>query len=219
MQNLMNLVEQEKASVSKSLKITTVLSVLLVTLVLVEVVFIRTTVRNKITPDNVALMLTQAAYNQIPVLNERLLTGTYQTAPVVADQLVEYSLQILRGVNPVAKENILLLTDKVLVDIRAQGAPAFQKVILEVYDGIYANKNQLKDEAFVKSTVNELLDQWQTELQKKIDEGLKGSLVKMNDEVSNLLSTPDAIMTKKQIAQKKMLICSRILIDRLSEKQ
>ena len=216
MQDLMKLVEQEKVSISKSLRITEILSVLLVTLVLAEVLFIRTVVRNKMAPDSVALMLTEAAYNQIPVINDKLVSGSYQNAPLVANQLVEYSLQILRGVGPVAKKNTLCLMDKVMVDVHTQVAPAFQKLIVDAYDGIYANKDQLKDKAFVQKAVNGLMVQWEIELRSKIDAGLKDALVNMNGEVKTLLSTPEKKMTKKQLAQKKMLICSKVLVDRIS---
>ena len=221
MNDLITLVEKEKSTVARSLKITTAASILLVVLVLIEVIYIRTTVRQRMGPKSVALLLTDAVYNQIPLVNDAILLKSYETAPIVADQFVEHSLQMLRDIPPVAKANTLELTDTLLSKLEAQGgADAFQQLVLEVYGMVEANKEDFSNDSFVRIAATDLMDEWEKTLEVQVKEsGISKTIRKMDTEISVLLATPQKKLTKKQIAQKRMLACTRILFDRLTEEK
>lgn len=216
MTKLLSRVESEKKCVEKNLKVSVVVSILLVCLVLAEVIFIRHTFHTKLTPESVAMMVMDGVSGQIPALNEQLLAGAQQNAPVLADQFVAYAVEMIRGLQPMMYDNIYVLTDQLMLDIKAQCVPGFQKTMLDLYADIEKHREKLTDEQFVEEVIGNLLDLWQAEFQKQLDEGFNLAVDYLDDEMSILLAVPDQELTKKNVAERQLLACSHILIDRLA---
>ncbi len=218
MNDILNLVETEKSSVSRSLKITSWISGILMILVFAEVLYVRTALRSVLMPEKVGVIAVNSVYDYIPKLNQMLVESTTTAAPLAADALVDYSLKMISGIGPITKDNTLLLVDKLMAGLRTEGAPAFQKVLLDVYGGVYAERHNLKDPEFVGGAVNELLDTWEMELERELGKGAGHSLNYLDEQVQALYMTPDQHLTPRQRAQKRTLICGQILIDRAINK-
>ena len=219
MSDLLVLIETEKKNLEKALKISTAVSVLLVILVSAEVLFIRHVFHQKLTPKNVAMMAMDAVYGNLPEINNQLLLGAEQNAPILADQFVAYSIDTIRNLQPLVYDNLIVLTDQLMAEVKAQGVPAFQKMLLELYANIAENKEKLSDQQFAEQAVRNLLDEWQLEFQKQLDAGFNIAVDYLGNETSILLAVPENELTKKQAAEKQLLACSQILIDRLAADQ
>ncbi|MCU0857052.1 MAG: hypothetical protein MUC65_01435 [Pontiellaceae bacterium] len=216
MSALLNMVESEKKSIEKNLRISMIISAALVILVVAETAFISYTFHTKLTPENVAVMALDAVSGQIPALNSQLLLGAEQNAPILADQFVAYAIDTIRSLQPMMYDNLNVLTDQLMSEVKLRCAPVFQKTLLDLYADIEKNREKLTDRQFVKEAIGNLLDLWQEEFQKQLDEGFNPAVNYMNDEMSILLAIPDQELTKKNAAERQLLACSHILIQRLA---
>jgi hypothetical protein len=212
----MRLIENEKKSVEKSVKTAKIISLLLILLVFAEVVFIRQTIHKKLAPKNVATMVVDGVYGQIPEINRQLLLSAEQNAPILASQFVEYTIDTIRNLEPMTYNSVMVLTDQLMSEIKTKGVPEFQKLLLDIYSDVALNREKLSNQQFAEEAIKNLLDAWQLEFQKQLDSGLNLAVDHFGNEMSILLTTPDQQMTKKQAAEKQLLACAHILIDRLA---
>lgn len=215
MKNLNEFVVEERNQVRKNVKITSVLCAILIVVVAVEVIYIRSSLHKHVTAENISVMVMDSIYTQLPELHEQMIIGSYKTAPSVANEVVNYSLGVMQSIGPMSIERTLLLTDEVMAGLRTHGTPIFEDFLLTIYGNVDANKEQLKNPAYVSQQVDGLLDEWEMQVQNEIEDGLLVTIINLNGQVSQLLSTPQEELTKQQKAQKRMLVCSKIMMDRL----
>lgn len=216
MKKLNEFLVQERNQVRKNLKIISVLCAILMLVVAVEVIFIRNSLHKNITAENISVMVMDAIYSQLPVLEEQMILGSYQAAPGVAGELVNYSLGVVQGVGPMMVEQTLMLTDEVMAGLQTHGVPIFEEFLLEIYGTVDANKEQLKDPAYVREQIDGLLDEWEMQVQNEMEEGILVNIVELNSQAKDLFSTPEDELSRQQKAQKRLLVCSKIMIDRLN---
>lgn len=215
MKNLNEFVVEERNQVRKNVKITSVLCAILIVVVAIEVIYIRSSLHKHVTAENISVMVMDSIYTQLPELHEQMIIGSYKTAPSVANEVVNYSLGVMQSIGPMSIERTLLLTDEVMAGLRTHGTPIFEDFLLTIYGNVDANKEQLKNPAYVSQQVDGLLDEWEMQVQNEIEDGLLVTIINLNGQVSQLLSTPQEELTKQQKAQKRMLVCSKIMMDRL----
>ncbi|NQY66596.1 MAG: hypothetical protein HRT72_02580 [Flavobacteriales bacterium] len=216
MTDLITIVEKEKIVAKKAVRTTSIVSVLLLLFVIVEVVFIRHTFHEKLASKNVASIVMDTAYINVPDLEAQLLVSAKELAPVLAEEFIFYALTLIHDVGPLATDNILLLADMIMDDFRIQAVPVLQERLFELYDNLYQSRDSISDPILVKSAINELLDLWEIEFQKQLDLGFNLAVDYIDDEVSILVNVPEEDLTKRQIAEKQLLACSQILFNRLS---
>jgi len=218
MNDVLNFVKTERDKVERSLKITSWISIALMMMVFTEALYVRIALRSALMPEKIGSIAINSVYEYIPELNRMLVESTATAAPLAADALVDYSLKIISGIGPITQENTLLLVDKLMADLHAEGAPAFQKVLLDAYGDVYAERDNLQNPEFAQIAINDLLDIWELELEGKLGNGTTHSLDYLDKQIQALYVTPDPLLTPRQRAQKRTLICGQILVDRAINK-
>jgi hypothetical protein len=216
MKSILEIVETQKNKASRRLKLTSWACIALMILVLAEVVYVRTALRSSLGPENVGMLVAQSAYNYIPQIDTMLVEGAKNSAPATADAFVDYSLQVINNVGFVAKENTMLLIDELLSKLREERIPVFQEMLIEVYGGIYAERENLKDPEFVGEVVDELFVIWETQLENEMNKGLSQTINHLDERIATLYETPADQLSDQQLAQKRVIACGQILVDRLS---
>lgn len=216
MNPVMSWAEAEKRGLEKSVKTTKIVAVLLVGFVCAEVLFIRHTFRKNLAPDNVATMVADGICGQIPEINRQLVLNANQNAPMLASQFVEYTINTIQNLEPMTYDSVMVLTDQLMLEIKEKGVPEFQKVVLETYAHTADHEEKLTNQQFAEQAVKNLLDEWQMGFQKHLDEGFNLAVDHLGNEMAILLTTPDMQLTKKQAAEKQLLACAHILVERLS---
>ncbi|MFI3186135.1 MAG: hypothetical protein QX198_09165 [Methylococcaceae bacterium] len=156
-------------------------------------------------PDKVAMMASNQLRQKLPGLQQDLIVHMQQTAPQIAERLIQSAHQTVPATGKQVKQQLSAAADELALrmDQRTPAITEFLKANLK--DTIPA-AHYASDEELSKALVGETVKALDQELTLALNPTLFNALLNIKSDIDLLVSTPEASLTAQQRVEKTALL-------------
>jgi len=197
--------EYEKAIIG--VKVTALIYGLLAIFVFAYTSYVYVKIRELATPANVAALAGDYAKEKIPVLKQHLVAQVNANAADWANQLADYAhKELIPQLGDTAKQQLNNLADMLMQEIKTKHLPALKDYLKKNVDEALSHAEIVSDDKIAKAYAVLLVEELDGEVDKIMDNKIYQQIENLKNEVETLIHKPKAKLTKKEDAEKRVLM-------------
>jgi hypothetical protein len=204
---------QDKQRAEKSFVTTLVIYGILLIFVIGYTTFLTNSLRATATPETVAAFLGSAVEEQIPELKTYIKENAKTQAPIWAAKAVDYTIDMIPQLESIAKEQIDVLVTSLINQFRNEYMPDVVKFCRENLDMAFKNADIVSDEEMAKAVSGILVEELEDEVDKLLTDKFFFKMKELRKEIDRIATTPDSNMTRRDLAEKRVLLYWTFLVD------
>ncbi len=159
------------------------------------------------TPDNISALVKNKIKDSLPGLNHSLITQARKNAPIIAEKAVEAINEAIPKIEDVIKNVIDENAKKVILQIKGDIFPKFNKILRDNAKVINDSAEALTDENTAKEIAKALVK----EIEREIDYNIIGDefykkLESFRAELEAIAVKPANQLTMKEAAERKIIV-------------
>lgn len=211
--NLEKMLAAERTSADKGFKLTIAVYGILVLIVIFYTGYIVKEFKEKATPQTIASMMSGYAEEQLPVMKGYLKENVKEQAPVWAEKAVDYSISIIPQLEDVGKKQVDVLVDNMVAQFNQEHFPKLQEFCFQNLDKTFKDADIISDEKMSGAIADVLVERIDDHINQVVNDKFYYKLNELRAEVDKVLAKPDNKLTKKERAEKDVLIYWTFLVN------
>ena len=196
--------EYEKTIIS--VKVTALIYGLLAIFVFAYTSYVYVKIKELATPANVAALAGDYAKEKIPVLKQHLVAQVNANAADWANQLASCAHKLIPQLGDAAKQQLNNLADMLMQEIKTKHLPALKDYLKKNVDEALSHAEIVSDDKIAKAYAVLLVEELDGEVDKIMDNKIYQQIENLKNEVETLIHKPKAKLTKKEDAEKRVLM-------------
>ncbi len=196
----------EHEKMLSSVKLTALVYGLLAIFVFAYTSYVFTKIKELATPANVAALAGDYAKEKIPLIKQHLAEQVDSNASLWADQLVSHAHKLIPQLGDVAKRQVDSLADTLITEIKSKHLPALKDYLKRNVDEALTHAEIVSDDKIAKAYAVLLVEELDGEMEKIMDNKIYQQIEYIHTEVETLINKPKSKLTKKEDAEKRVLM-------------
>lgn len=205
-------IQDERNKVSSNIKLAAFAYGIIVILVFGYTTFITLRYREMATPKTVAVIVSDAAKNKIPLMSGYLHEHAKTQAPAWADRGFEYLHTMVPEIEKLAKTQIDDIIDGVIKHTQDNYVPQLSKYLDEHVDRLFSNKDVVTDHKLARGISQLLVDELNREIDKVVHDKFYTKISDLRKDVEVIAAKPKERLTKKEDAERRVLLYWMFLV-------